>query len=363
MKRLLKRMISLVCICALLVSTMGVHAYVVGVNWEDTILVCQTEGGYEEVTAESAHEMNNTAVIFELTSEDGVIYTPIAGTAGVAEDFRILREADGTLHPLHEVRINLESDDPLAVLREEYGHNDDDRLYKDIKRLLDENESEIDAITVYTIPMTNGRSLPEPFTTQYNGKTVSTRYVRVDGSNGNRGQNIVQYGKNGMTETSNIEDVEMQYSESRSTPRTRGIAKSVVSFFGEMLAEKIKADWEEPSTTTHGYIAEYTSYTNYIRYTSVLENGQEYLGCISNQVEVTCSLTYYGVGSGVSPSVISPNELEDVFETENFTDKNALKTTVNNYLSSTVIDRIDCLYLHVSYPNGSNKAFSEKISY
>lgn len=353
MKVFRKKLISLLCAGAMLMTSIsGVFAYDF-TNTGEVVYVQRNENGFEFVSPSAAMIANVDQSIVQLERVSERIYAPVEGETLVPTEFRIVSESDGTLHATHAVSVDLNSSNPCEELIADYGFNMTDVLIQDINAMASDPATQVESITVYTIPKANTYSFDDPIPSYKDGKLIHTRITEVKGNNTDRGQNIAECGKNGLTSASAIDEIEVTLSEYR----TRTLSMTLLKFFGKTLMNKIIDDWSNPANGTNPYIAEYTSYVNYVKYTSVVENNVEYLGCISNSIDAACQLTYYGVGSNAE--IKSLNKMNDTIESDSYA--NADEVAVDNYISNTVDDRIGTLFVHVSYPNGRNAVYAESI--
>lgn len=122
-------------------------------------------------------------------------------------------------------------------------------------------------------------------------------------------------------------------------------------------------EWNNPSSHTADTVREYTTYTNILRYTYVVENGSHYLGCISNRVYADCTLYYYPAGAGSSDEIEATNAISCDYQSDHYSNSAAFEAAVDNYLNNPIIDRIEELIIKVEAPDGPTRYAYEDIWY
>lgn len=279
-----------------------------------------------------------------------------------SDNFRLVLQDDGTVIPVEAVELNLSQEDPTSILTEQYGYTASDQLVRDINEIISSNTTNVESIVVYTTPNARSGLAPGNYTTTYKGKTVKTVYLEVDGNSGSGGQVIARHRERGVETYDDLMNISCEFKDPNSWSfRSGSLLLTVAAFFGKALLRDFIKEWNDPSSTTKDYVSAVLNYTNIMRYTSVVDNGYEYLGCISNRVYVDCNLVYYPVGAGKGPEVSSQAELSDNFQSNYYNNNLAVATAYNNYLGVTFQDTIDAITLKVNYPNGSTKSFSTNI--
>ncbi len=310
--------------------------------------------------ADSGLSVNSTSVDSEILFEQDHLNFYKTDDSRFSPDFRLVLQDNGTVIPVEATVVNLNSDDPAGFLIDDYGYSRNSQFVRDLEQLVYNGGDGISAITVYTRPSVKSGLAPTDYTTVYKGKTMATDFMEVDGSSGTL-QTVVAHGKNTVEDFDDMCNTEVSFDGFR----TYGLisATTVIKFFGSALLRAYIDEWNNPSTYTDDTIREYTTYTNILRYTNVVENGSEYLGCISNCVYADCTLYYCPAGAGSSGNLRSENYTSTYYESDHYQETEAFEAAFDNYLNNPIIDRIEQLKIRVDYPSGAYKYVYERVSY
>lgn len=365
----MKRIISLMIITAVIISSLTILSGAVNSTdnsdyYPSQISVLYSkENGFELATV-APISADDTHIV-EFIQDEYEFYKP-KFDEDFSDDFRLVLQDDNTLLPVNEVEIDLNSLDSYHDLINVWGYDENSEIMKDLYALITNHDESVQSVTVYVTPnltpvdtLASNVVVPQDYTKTVNGKTVKTIYIKVDGVSGSGGQTIIRHGRNGVTDADKFKEVTVTLSQNRSRLFTM---LDVLGFFGETFIDAVYEEWKDPPATTKPYVNEVLNYSNIVRFTNVIENGMEYTGCISNRVYADCNLVHYGTGVNTAPQVMSANKISQTFTSSKYYNSAAEQTAVNNYQTTTVIDRIETVYVQVTYPSGTGR-FSERIKY
>lgn len=327
--------------------------------YPDELSVAFNNGKFE-IISDSLFDAKSTSnqTVIDFQKEHDNFYKTTSNL--VSQSFRLALENDGTLTPLQAVEIDLADTRPSEILITQYGYWANSQIVKDIESLA--SISNVDLITAYITPQNEQILTVSENATNSTTATISTEYLTSEATYPDGGETIVTRGERGVTSSSKmLNEVTLTIDtlgySGYSMSASRAISSmDLFSMFVEEVTNEIMEEWEN-APTTDGYMMALPKYRNTVRYTNVIENGMEYLGCVSNSVSPKCKLTFYSAaynGTDVAGDYVEFATLQS----NCYNATAAREAALNNYLVAPLIDKIDYIEIITTYPNDSSSSFS-----
>ncbi len=327
--------------------------------YPDELSVAFNNGKFE-IISHSLFDAKSTSnqTVIDFQKEHDNFYKTTSNL--VSQSFRLALENDGTLTPLQAVEIDLADTRPSEILITQYGYSANSQIVKDIESLA--SISNVDLITAYIAPQNEQILTVSENATNSTTATISTEYLTSEATYPDGGETIVTRGERGVTSSSKmLNEVTLTIDtlgySGYSMSASRAISSmDLFSMFVEEVINEIMEEWEN-APTTDGYMMALPKYRNTVRYTNVIENGMEYLGCVSNSVSPKCKLTFYSAaynGTDVAGDYVEFATLQS----NCYNATAAREAALNNYLVAPLIDKIDYIEIITTYPNDSSSSFS-----
>lgn len=288
-----------------------------------------------ETTAENSNEF-----IFERVSQN--FYR--TNNAEFPDNFRLALEEDGSLLPLIATEIDLSSSNPISQIAPEVRSGMSEQQLAEIEQLA--NSDGVETLTLY--------SQYSDYTTVVNGKTVKTDFVEYSGVASHGGEVIAEWGKHGFKTEDDLYSIDLTVDSVASYSRASG---SFSTSLGRVFLSAAKKQIEEffaSGSTSKCYVMLCPRYEAVIRYTEVKENGMMYPGCTANKVDVYPDCVFYS-GDGISVDGKSSSYYS--YESRYFSNDEAERMAVNNYMSGGFVDKMDDYSVAVRLPDGNTKSY------
>ncbi len=308
----------------------------------DTLVVEISDNHYSVSSASMQTTAENSNVfVFERVSQN--FYR--TNNAEFPDNFRLALEEDGSLLPLTATEIDLSSNNPISQIAPEVRSGMSEQQLAEIEQIA--NSDGVETLTLY--------SQYSDYTTVVNGKTVKTNFVEYSGVATNGGKKIATYGEHDFeTEDDLYNNIKLTVDSVASYTRVSPLVIRLGKLFATTAARKLIQEYFASASTSKCYVMLCPRYQAVMRYTEVQENGMMYPGCTANKVDVYPDCVFYS-GQGISVDGKSSSYYS--YESRYFSNAEAERMAVNNYMTGGFVDKMDDYSVAVRLPDGYTKAY------